>query len=143
MNTVVVSWCAASCTSPSPVATTVEAISTTRRDRVRTNIGTASRPTATRFAGCSPSPIPSRRARRTITASSTSAMPHWAMSVPIAEPAIPRPAPKISSAFSGMFTIAPLTATTSGSVASCSPRTRPVAACTASMAGRPRALMRR
>ena len=78
-----------------------------------------------------------------ITPSSTAAMPHWLSTVPIAEPAIPRSSPKISTQFRGMFTSAPPTATTSGSFASCRPRTRPVAACTASIAGRPSALIRR
>ncbi len=70
-------------------------------------------------------------------------MPHCEITVPVAEPAMPRPTPYTSSRLSSRLTEKPVTATSSGVRVSCSPRSTPVAARTPSIAGIPRELIRR
>jgi hypothetical protein len=64
-------------------------------------------------------------------------MPVWVITVPIAEPATPNPRTLTSNRFSPTLTSAPITATTSGVRGSCRPRSTPVVASTANMAGMP------
>ena len=92
-HTVMTIWWAASTVSPYLAATTVVAMMTPRSASVRTSSGTPPR-AATRIpAVCGDNGAPSWIALRTTVTTRATAMPVWARTVPMADPAMPRPAP--------------------------------------------------
>jgi hypothetical protein len=69
------------------------------------------------------------------TTPSQIAATHWAMTVPMAEPPMPRSKPYTSTTLSTTFSTFATAATISGVRRSSTPRSAPVAASTTSMAG--------
>ncbi len=96
---------------------------------MRTRRGTPARPAARIPAPCGRRLAPSRRAARTTTATSATAMPAWASTEPTADPASSRrgtgPAPYTSATLSTRLATLPSTATARGVRVSCSPRSTP------------------
>ena len=138
-----VTWWAASVSEPSPVATTVVAVSENHRVAVRSTSQPPAEAAAPMPRGLGRSPRPSPRQRRTMTATSTMHDSPWAAAVAVAEPAMPRPRPLMSRASRPMFvTLTPI-ATAIGVRVSCRPRSSPVEASTTSWKGSPAATIRR
>jgi hypothetical protein len=79
--------------SPRRAATAVAIIRMARSERVRTSRGAPAWADALIPAASGRREAPCLWAPRTTTTRYTSAMPHWAMTVPQAEPATPRSAP--------------------------------------------------
>ena len=83
----------ASSSVPSPVATTTVASSAIRSDTVRRNSHPPERAEPRTPSRCGRTDAACRRASRPITTTYAATMPHWATTVPVAEPAMPQPRP--------------------------------------------------
>ena len=92
-QTALTTWCPASSTAPSPVATHTVSRMASRSDRVRTNSGVPARAFAQMPPAAGRSCAPEPRAPRTTTTVSATAMPSCVSAVPSPEPAIPMPTP--------------------------------------------------
>jgi Na+-driven multidrug efflux pump len=89
-GTVIATWWAASGTSPREAATHVVTSSVARRARVRTSRGMPVRPAARTRAGCGRNRACRARALTSSTVTSATPIPVCAMTVPHADPAMPK-----------------------------------------------------
>ena len=83
----------ASSTVPRPVATATVASRAIRSETVRRNSHPPDRAEPRTPSRCGRMDASCRRARRPTTTAYAATMPHWATTVPIAEPAMPQPNP--------------------------------------------------